>query len=148
MDRNTLTDIIDNGFERRQQQNFATADLQMAVAEAIALLDSGAARVAEKRDGKWQVNEWLKKAVLLSFRLQPNVLIEGGSRNYYDKVGLKYADYTEEQFRAAGVRVVPDAIVRYGAHVEEDVILMPSYVNVGAHVGSGTLVDTWATVGS
>ena len=116
--------------------------------QAIALLDSGKARVAEKKGDAWQVNQWLKKAVLLSFGLRDNVVIESGHSRFYDKVAMKYADYTAEQFAAAGVRVVPDAIVRHGAYVARDVVLMPSYTNIGAYIDSGTLVDTWATVGS
>ncbi len=113
------------------------------------LLDSGAARVAEKgADGQWHVNEWLKKAVLLSFRLNDNVPIPSGYTQFYDKVGLKYAQHDAEQFRAEGVRVVPPAVVRRGAYIARNVVLMPSYVNIGAYVGEGTMVDTWATVGS
>ena len=119
-----------------------------AVQQAIALLDSGKARVAEKKGDAWQVNQWLKKAVLLSFGLRDNVVFESGHSRFYDKVAMKYADYTAEQFAAAGVRVVPDAIVRHGAYVARDVVLMPSYTNIGAYIDSGTLVDTWATVGS
>ena len=106
-------------------------------------------RVAEP-DGKggWQVNEWLKKAVLLYFRLQDNRLVEGGHSNFYDKVPLKFAGFGSAEFERGGFRVVPDAIVRYGAYVAEDVVLMPSYVNIGACIGRGTMVDTWATVGS
>lgn len=122
--------------------------LDAAVAEAIDMLDRGAARVAEPGDGGWTVNQWLKKAVLLSFRLRDNDVIEGTHSRFYDKVAMKYADYTAEQFAADGVRVVPDAIVRKGAYVARDAVLMPSYVNIGAYVGSGTMVDTWATVGS
>ena len=96
----------------------------------------------------WRVNQWLKKAVLLSFALEDNKVMEGGHSRFYDKVPMKYAGYSEEQFRADGVRVVPDAIVRRGAFVAPDVVLMPSYVNIGAYVDSGTMVDTWATVGS
>ena len=145
-----LIDTIEAGFERRgEAQTAAEArDLARAVDEALSLLDAGTARVAEKTDAEWRVNEWLKKAVLLSFRLRPISLIEGRHSNFYDKVALKYAGYTEEQFRRDGVRVVPDAIVRRGAHVARDVVLMPSYVNIGAFVDSGTMVDTWVTVGS
>ena len=105
-------------------------------------------RVAEKIDGEWRVNHWLKKAVLLSFRFADSALIRGSYSNFYDKVQLKYAGFDQAQFEQAGVRVVPDALVRRGAHVSPDVILMPSYINVGAYIGGGTLVDTWATVGS
>jgi len=112
------------------------------------MLDSGAARVAEKIDGEWHVHQWLKKAVLLSFRLTENSVVDGSHSRFYDKVPLKYAGYTAEQFAADGVRVVPDAMVRRGAFVAPDVVLMPSYVNIGANIDSGTMVDTWATVGS
>ncbi len=104
--------------------------------------------MAEKIDGRWQVNEWLKKAVLLSFRLFDNVPIDAGYTRFYDKVPLKYSQHDAERFRAEGVRVVPPAVVRRGAHISRNVVLMPSYVNIGAHVGEGTMVDTWATVGS
>ncbi len=140
--------IIEAGFDNRDQQDFATAQLREAVRLALQLLDSGQARVAEKRDGDWQVNEWLKKAVLLSFRLHDNEVMPGSVNNYFDKVPLKYAGYDRQQFEDAGVRVVPNAQVRHGAFVARDVVLMPSYVNIGAYVDSGTMVDTWATVGS
>jgi 2,3,4,5-tetrahydropyridine-2-carboxylate N-succinyltransferase len=140
--------IIEQAFENRARGFDDRAAIESAVREAIDLLDTGRARVAEYRDGKWQVNQWLKKAVLLSFRLNDNKVIEGTHSRFFDKVPMKYAGYSEEQFRADGVRVVPDAIVRKGAYVAPDVVLMPSYVNIGAHVDSGTMVDTWATVGS
>ena len=143
-----LEKIIENAFENRAQGFENRAQVEAAVREAIALLDSGAERVAEKKDGDWHVNQWLKKAVLLSFALTDNKVIESGHSRFYDKVPMKYADYSEEQFRADGVRVVPDAIVRKGAYVAPDVVLMPSYVNIGAYVDSSTMVDTWATVGS
>jgi 2,3,4,5-tetrahydropyridine-2-carboxylate N-succinyltransferase len=143
-----LEKIIEHAFENRAQGFEDRARVEAAVQEAIALLDSGEARVAEKKDGGWHVNQWLKKAVLLSFGLADNSVIESGHSRFYDKVPMKYADYTEEQFRADGVRVVPDAIVRKGAYVAPDVVLMPSYVNIGAYVDSSTMVDTWATVGS
>jgi 2,3,4,5-tetrahydropyridine-2,6-dicarboxylate N-succinyltransferase len=126
----------------------APAEVVAAVEAAIELLDSGAARVAEKVDGQWRVNEWLKKAVLLSFRLFGNVPVEAGYTRFYDKVGLKYAAHDADRFEAEGVRVVPPAVVRRGAYVARNAVLMPSYVNIGAHVGEGTMVDTWATVGS
>lgn len=143
-------DLIEAGFDARDRepQPEARRRLQEAVSQALAMLDAGEARVAEKVDGEWRVNQWLKKAVLLSFRLQENRLLHGACTNYYDKVALKYRDYDEAAFRRDRVRVVPDAVVRYGAYVASDVVLMPSYVNIGAHIGSGTLVDTWATVGS
>ena len=143
-------EIIERGFE--QQGRMADGDeqerLATAVQQAIAALDTGEARVAEQIDGAWQVYLWLKKAVLLSFRLADNEVVESGHTRFYDKVPMKYADYTAEDFHRDGVRVVPDAIVRRGAFVAPDVVLMPSYVNIGAYVDSGTMVDTWATVGS
>ena len=143
-----LEAIIEDAFENRSQ-GFADRDgVGRAVETAIAMLDSGAARVAERRGGDWHVNQWLKKAVLLSFALKDNRVIDGGHSRFYDKVAMKYADYTADQFAADGVRVVPDAIVRRGAYVAPDVVLMPSYTNIGAYVDSGTMVDTWATVGS
>ena len=143
-------DIIDQGFEHggRMDDPGLQKQLETAVRDALAKLDSGEARVAEKVDGEWRVNQWLKKAVLLSFRLNDNALVEGAYSRFFDKVPLKYSDYSEQQFRSDGVRVVPDAIVRSGAYVARDVVLMPSYVNIGAYIDSGTMVDTWATVGS
>jgi len=143
-----LEQIIEHAFDNRAQGFDNRAEVEKAVAEAIALLDSGKARVAERHEDGWRVNQWLKKAVLLSFRLKDNALVEGGHSRFYDKVPLKYADYDAGRFAADGVRVVPDAIVRRGAYVAPDVVLMPSYVNIGANIGSGTMVDTWATVGS
>ncbi|MEX2494509.1 MAG: 2,3,4,5-tetrahydropyridine-2,6-dicarboxylate N-succinyltransferase [Woeseia sp.] len=141
---------IDSGFDARAGALDGTAKIELvnAVDHALSLLDSGEARVAEKTDGGWKVNEWLKKAVLLSFRLKSNDVIRGGHSNFFDKVPLKYRNYSPDEFERERVRVVPDAIVRYGAHIEGDVVLMPSYVNIGANIGSGTMVDTWATVGS
>ena len=143
-----LETIIEQAFENRARGFENRAAVEAAVQEAIDLLDTGKARVAEKKDGDWHVNQWLKKAVLLSFRLRDNKVIESGHSRFFDKVPMKYADYTAEQFRADRVRVVPDAIVRKGAYVAPDVVLMPSYVNIGAYVDSSTMVDTWATVGS
>jgi 2,3,4,5-tetrahydropyridine-2-carboxylate N-succinyltransferase len=145
-----LARTIDAAFEERAKfaPGNAPADVVAAVDAAIALLDSGAARVAEKVDGQWVVNQWLKKAVLLSFRLYDNRVVEAGYTRFYDKVGLKYAGHDAERFRAEGVRIVPPAVVRRGAFVARNAVLMPSYVNIGAHVGEGTMVDTWATVGS
>ena len=143
-----LPGIIEAGWRNRQQPGRAPAELRDAVARAVALLDAGEARVAERIDGEWRVNEWLKMAVLLYFRLQDNRLVEGAHSNFFDKVPLKFSGYGEADFGRAGCRVVPDAIVRFGAFVAQDVVLMPCYVNIGARVGRGTLVDTWATVGS
>ncbi len=126
----------------------ASAELRAAVQTVLGLLDAGILRVAEKPAGTWQVNEWLKKAVLLSFRIADNAPLRAGPLNFYDKVPLKFDGWDAAQFGAAGVRVVPPATVRRGAFVAANVVLMPSYVNVGAYVDSGTMVDTWATVGS
>ena len=141
---------IDAAFEARTTLAPAGAPREVveAVEAALELLDSGAARVAEKVDGRWRVNEWLKKAVLLSFRLFDNAPVAAGYTQFYDKVPLKYAGHDAARFRAEGVRVVPPAVVRRGAYVARNAVLMPSYVNIGAWVGEGTMVDTWATVGS
>lgn len=142
-----MRELIDNAFDNGIDSVDRDA-LSAAVDAAIDLLDTGEERVAEPSGEGWQVNQWLKKAVLLSFRLRDNKRVDGSHSRFYDKVALKYADYTSEQFAADGVRVVPDAIVRKGAYVAKDVVLMPSYVNIGAWVDRGTMVDTWATVGS
>jgi 2,3,4,5-tetrahydropyridine-2-carboxylate N-succinyltransferase len=146
-----MKDIIEAAFEDRAHitPDSASQEVREAVDEAIHLLDSGKARVAEQKSiGEWQVNEWLKKAVLLSFRIENNVPLSAGFTQYYDKVPSKYANTTVEEFQAAGVRVVPPAIARRGSYIASDTVLMPSYVNIGAYVDSGTMVDTWATVGS
>ena len=145
-----LIRIIEQGFEKggKTGSSGEQAALVKAVEKALALLDAGEARVAEPVDGAWRVNQWLKKAVLLSFRLTDNRVIEGAYSRFFDKVPLKYANYSEAQFAEDGVRVVPDAIVRRGAYVAPNVVLMPSFVNIGARIESGTMVDTWATVGS
>ena len=141
---------IDAAFKERLTLSPASAppDIVEAVQQALDLLDTGVVRVAEKVGGTWRVHEWLKKAVLLSFRLFDNAPMDAGYTRFYDKVGLKYAHYDAERFRADGVRVVPPAVVRRGAFVARNAVLMPSYVNIGAYVGEGTMVDTWATVGS
>jgi 2,3,4,5-tetrahydropyridine-2-carboxylate N-succinyltransferase len=126
-------------------------EVRHAVADALALLDCGEARVAQPDgNGGWQVNQWLKKAVLLSFRLNDNRVMEGGAAGApaYDKVPLKFAGWGENRFKDAGFRVVPGAVVRRGAHISKGVVLMPSFVNIGAYVGENTMIDTWATVGS
>jgi 2,3,4,5-tetrahydropyridine-2-carboxylate N-succinyltransferase len=123
-------------------------EVKNAVLSAIDALDSGRMRVAEKREGGWVVHEWLKKAVLLYFRIEDNQLIRGGFTNYYDKVPSKFADVSSQDFHAGGARIVPPATARRGSHIAPGVVLMPSYVNIGAFVDSGTMVDTWATVGS
>ena len=145
-----LQNIIETAFERRAEITPANADTvtREAVNQVIALLDSGALRVAEKIDGQWVTHQWLKKAVLLSFRINDNQVIEGAESRYFDKVPMKFADYDEARFQKEGFRVVPPAAVRQGAFIARNTVLMPSYVNIGAYVDEGTMVDTWATVGS
>ena len=145
-----LQTIIETAFENRADitPSSVDADVKSAIQEAIGMLDNGQARVAEKKDGEWVVNQWLKKAVLLGFRIQDNAPVAGGFTQYYDKVDVKFADLTPEQFKESGVRVVPPAVARKGSYIAPNVVLMPSYVNIGAYVDSGTMVDTWATVGS
>jgi 2,3,4,5-tetrahydropyridine-2-carboxylate N-succinyltransferase len=146
-----MKDIIEQAFENRGDitPDNAPKEIREAVSEAIELLDSGKARVAERRGvGDWVVNEWLKKAVLLSFRLENNQPMQGGFTQYYDKVPSKFADMSPEDFDKSGIRVVPPATARKGSFIASDTVLMPSYVNIGAYVDSGTMVDTWATVGS
>jgi 2,3,4,5-tetrahydropyridine-2-carboxylate N-succinyltransferase len=143
--------IIEGAWERRAELSPANApgDVRRAVDETLAKLDAGELRVADKRNGQWVVHQWVKKAVLLSFRLQDNQVMDaGGFTRYYDKVPGKFAAYTERDFAAGGFRVVPPAMVRRGAFIARNVVLMPSYVNIGAYVDEGTMVDTWATVGS
>ncbi len=146
----SLQDVIENAFERRGEisPTNAPAELREAVEETLGLLELGKVRVAEKRGETWTVNTWLKKAVLLSFRLNESAIIRDGYTNYFDKVPPKYAAYGENDFLAAGVRIVPPAAARRGSHIASGVVLMPSFVNIGAYVDSGTMVDTWATVGS
>jgi 2,3,4,5-tetrahydropyridine-2-carboxylate N-succinyltransferase len=147
----TIESTIEAGWDARDTVSVATkGELRRAVDAALAGLDAGELRVAEP-DGKggWQVNQWLKKAVLLSFRLNDSAVIAGpGGTNWYDKVPSKFEGWGENRFRDAGFRAVPGAIVRRGAHIAPGAILMPSFVNIGARVGKGTMVDTWATVGS
>ncbi|MCE2872378.1 MAG: 2,3,4,5-tetrahydropyridine-2,6-dicarboxylate N-succinyltransferase [Xanthomonadales bacterium] len=149
-DTATLQALIETAFEKRADINprNITRELRIALDECLDLLDSGAARVAEPHEGGWRVNDWLKKAVLLYFRAHDNRLIEGGHTRFFDKVPLKYAAMDEAAIRASGVRIVPDAVVRKGAYIGPNTVLMPSFVNIGAWVGEGTMVDTWATVGS
>lgn len=146
-----LAAAIEAAWERRDTVTPASAEVREVVEAALALLDSGEARVAEPDgQGGWQVNQWLKKAVLLSFRLNDNEVVPGGAAGApaFDKVPSKFAGWDEARFRAAGFRIVPGAVVRRGAHIGKGVVVMPSFVNIGAHVGDGTMVDTWATVGS
>ena len=145
-----LQKTIDSAFEARANLSPSTAlnEVRDAVAQVITGLDNGTLRVAEKRNGEWIVNQWVKKAVLISFRLADNEVMPGASTQYFDKVPTKFADYTPEQFREGGFRVVPPAVARRGTFIGKNVVMMPSYVNIGAYVGDGTMVDTWATVGS
>ena len=145
-----LENIINAAFDHRESLGSDTpsSELTQAVATTIDMLDSGKLRVAQNFGGDWLVNQWVKKAVLLSFRLSPNVVSDGVFTRYYDKVPLKYADYDEQRFIEDGARIVPHALVRKGAFVSPDVVLMPCYVNIGAWIGPGTMVDTWATIGS
>jgi 2,3,4,5-tetrahydropyridine-2-carboxylate N-succinyltransferase len=151
MSYNDLQAIIETAFEQRATLTPQTTSPETgnAVETAIELLDAGTLRVAEPNpEGGWRVHEWLKKAVLLSFRIAQNVPQTAGALAFYDKVPLKFTGWDDARFAAAGVRVVPPATVRRGAFVAPNVVLMPSYVNIGAYVGAGTMVDTWATVGS
>ncbi len=145
-----LQTLIESAFDRRGDfgPSNAPADLRQAIEQVLHLLETGEARVADKSGGDWVVRQWLKKAVLLSFRIYDNSVIDGGFTRYYDKVGLRFASHDAQSFRAAGVRVVPPAVARRGSYIAPGVVLMPSYVNIGAYVDSGTMVDTWATVGS
>ena len=146
----SLQQTIEAAFEERANLNAgnASADLRQAVEEALQQLDDGKLRVAEKSGGQWVVHQWLKKAVLLSFRLRDNEIMQGGYTHFYDKVDSKFTRFSQEDFAAGGYRVVPPAAVRHGSFIAKNVVLMPSFVNIGAYVDEGTMVDTWATVGS
>jgi len=149
----SIEHVIEQAWPERASLTPSTAPsgLHHAVEAALVELDSGRLRVAEKIDGAWVVHQWLKKAVLLSFRLRDNVVMGGGEADplrFYDKVDSKFSRFDAEQFRASGVRVVPPAVARRGAYIARNVVLMPSFVNIGAYVDEGTMVDTWATVGS
>ncbi len=150
MEISGLQAAIETAWDARETLNAGTQGApREAVVEALNLLDQGRLRVAEKKDRAWVVNAWLKKAVLLSFRLNDNVVVPGpNGANWFDKVPLKFEGWGENRFREAGFRAVPGCVVRHSAYVARGVILMPSFVNVGAYVDSGTMVDTWATVGS
>src|SRR5688572_1687875 len=150
IDVNALQQVIEAAFERRAEINpgTATAEVRTAVGQVIAGLNSGRLRVAEKKGEGYVVNEWIKKATLLSFRLRDAEIMQGGYTHYFDKLDSKFARFSQADFAAAGYRVVPPATVRDGAFIAKNVILMPSFVNIGAYVDEGTMVDTWATVGS
>jgi 2,3,4,5-tetrahydropyridine-2,6-dicarboxylate N-succinyltransferase len=147
---NKLENLINEAFEQRNtftpQQS--PTEVKSAVQEIIEKLDQGELRVAEKINGEWATHQWVKKAVLLYFRLHDNQLISDSSTNYFDKVPLKFAQTTENDFKRLGVRVVPQAIARKGSYIAANTVLMPSYINIGAYVDSGCMIDTWATVGS
>jgi 2,3,4,5-tetrahydropyridine-2-carboxylate N-succinyltransferase len=145
-----LQATIEQAWEKRTElsPSAASAEIKQSVADVLSQLDSGKLRVAEKKDGDWVVHQWVKKAVLLSFRLRDNEIMRGGYTHYFDKVDSKFARFTQADFQAGGYRVVPPAAARHGAYIAKNVVLMPSYVNVGAYVDEGTMVDTWATVGS
>ncbi|MGH8673767.1 MAG: 2,3,4,5-tetrahydropyridine-2,6-dicarboxylate N-succinyltransferase [Burkholderiales bacterium] len=142
--------LIEQAWEHRAQLTSASASnaLRSAIEQTLADLDAGRLRVAERSAAGWVTHQWLKMAVLLSFRIEENRLVEGASTRYYDKVAGKFDAWDAQAFAAAGFRVVPPAMVRRGAHIARNVVLMPSFVNIGAYVGEGTMVDTWATVGS
>ena len=146
----SIQDIIEGAFEERANisPSNVSNEIKVAVMDAIHQLDSGSARVAEKINGEWIVHEWLKKAILLSFRIEENAIMSSGHGQHYDKVPVKFAGKSEAEMAEMGVRVVPPATARRGSYIAPDVVLMPSFVNIGARVDSGTMVDTWATVGS
>ena len=145
-----LESLIDEAFERRAdiKPGFVPADLATALADILDGLTNGRFRVAEKIDGAWVTHQWLKKAVLLYFRAHDNRVIDDGETRYFDKVPQRFTGYTDAQFRQEGIRIVPPAVARTGSYLGKNVIMMPSYVNIGAYVDEGTMVDTWATVGS
>ncbi|MBF0282094.1 MAG: 2,3,4,5-tetrahydropyridine-2,6-dicarboxylate N-succinyltransferase [Zetaproteobacteria bacterium] len=148
---NHLQQVIEGAWDNRSEWDLhsATGEIRDAVEQAIHLLDEGGVRVAERNnDGQWITHEWLKKSVLLYFKLHDNQVIHGGDMNYFDKVPTKFSNWGEADFRKAGIRVVPPATVRRGSFIAPKAVLMPSYVNIGAYVDEGTMVDTWATVGS
>ena len=144
-----MQQIIEQAFAERQHADFQPDNpLKTAVTRVLEQLDQGKLRVAEKINGQWQVHQWLKKAVLLSFALHDNQPIAGQFTQYYDKVASKFGQYSAADFQQSSVRVVPPAVARHGSYIGKNVVLMPSYVNIGAYIDSGTMVDTWATVGS
>ena len=149
-----LSQIIENAFEKRAEINLSTqGEIRDAVNQTLALLDSGQIRICQKIDDIWQVNQWIKKAILLSFKLNDNFLskqavIDGNALTYFDKVPLKFSNWSEADFRQAGFRAVAGAVVRHSAFIAKNVVLLPSFVNLGAYVDEGTMIDTWATISS
>ena len=146
----TLKNTIEIAFANRDQlsPHNTPAEIRQAVEETIRLLDLGEIRIAEKEHRVWKINEWIKQAILLSFKITENKLMDNNVMQFYDKVAVKYQNYSEKEFKESGVRVVPQAFARKGAHIASNVILMPCFVNIGAYIDTGTLIDTWATVGS
>lgn len=145
-----LESIINTNFENRSQitKTSVSHELKESIRKVIAQLDNGSIRVAEKIDGEWVVNEWIKKAILLSFLTEESKTIQGNGTNYYDKIPLKFNNMTDSDFEKIGARVVPPAHARYGSYISHGVVLMPSYVNIGAYIDSGSMIDTWVTIGS
>lgn len=145
-----LQKMIEDGYAQREQLHAGRipAELQQAILETIDLLDRGQLRIAEKKSGQWVVHQWVKQAILLSFKTHPNAVVDAGFTRFYDKLPLKFAAYDEGAFQKSGIRVVPPACVRKGAYIAPNTVLMPSYINIGAYVDSGTLIDTWASIGS
>ncbi|MFT6106926.1 MAG: 2,3,4,5-tetrahydropyridine-2-carboxylate N-succinyltransferase [Rickettsiales bacterium] len=144
-----LQNIIEDAFEKRSEiSNKTSGEIREAVQETLLNLDNGSLRICEKTNGEWIVNQWVKKAILLSFRLNDNVPMNSGVNQYFDKVPLKFDGWNEEEFKAAGLRAVPGSVVRKGSFIGKNVVLMPSFVNIGAYVDDGSMIDAWATVGS
>ena len=153
--KNDLKTKIEDLWENQENENFMNKSTRDFIFEVLNLLDKGEERIAQKEDGNWKINEWLKKAILLSFKVRDSSMFSsgisnsrGGQYSWYDKVDLKTSGWVEDEWTKRGFRSVPGAIVRYSAHIAENVVLMPSFVNLGAYVDSGTMIDTWATVGS
>jgi 2,3,4,5-tetrahydropyridine-2-carboxylate N-succinyltransferase len=145
----SLQHIIETAFENRNEINSSTSGaVRDAVLTTLAKLDHGTLRVCSKENGEWIVNQWVKKAILLSFRLNENVLMNSGVNQYFDKVPLKFDGWSEKEFKEAGMRAVPGSVVRKGSYIAKSVVLMPSFVNIGAYVDEGSMIDAWATVGS
>ena len=144
-----IQNIIETAFDNKSQINSTTVGaIRDAVTTTLAMLDSGKLRVCNKQDGIWKVNEWIKKAILLSFRLNDNSLMTAGINQYFDKVPLKFSNWGEKEFKEAGFRAVPGSLVRYGSYIAKNTVLLPSFINVGAFVDEGSMIDAWATVGS
>lgn len=150
MSKSDLSEVIEQAWEKRGELSPANcpSHYKDAIESVIVKLDDGSLRVAEKRAAEWITHQWIKKAVLLSFRVHDNVVMDGRATRYFDKVPTKFLGYSQSDFAAGGFRVVPPAVARRGAFIARNAVLMPSYVNIGAYVGEGTMVDTWATVGS